>query len=69
MMRAFWRDGVPWSFAVMCLGSLLGATIGVAAVNSLIDVDFQWCREVNAADVLFERVPVRRWPSWATFRS
>lgn len=36
-------------------GSLLERSIGLAAINSLLDVDLSLCREVNAAEVLSEQ--------------
>ena len=30
-------------------------SIGLAAINSLLDVDLSLCREVNAAEVLLEQ--------------
>jgi uncharacterized protein (DUF4213/DUF364 family) len=36
-------------------GSLLERSIGMAAINSLLDVDLSLCREVNASEVLLER--------------
>lgn len=35
--------------------SLLEATLGVAAINSLIDVDVERCQEINAGELLLER--------------
>jgi uncharacterized protein (DUF4213/DUF364 family) len=35
--------------------SLLERSIGLAAINSLLDVDLSLCREVNASEVLSER--------------
>jgi uncharacterized protein len=35
--------------------NLLEAAIGVAAINSLIEIDAEACREVNAADLILER--------------
>ncbi|MDI7249100.1 MAG: DUF364 domain-containing protein [Bacillota bacterium] len=36
-------------------GSLLGRSVALAALNSLLEVDLARCREVNAADLLVER--------------
>jgi uncharacterized protein (DUF4213/DUF364 family) len=36
-------------------GSLLEATIGMATINSLIDIDEESCVELNAADLLVEK--------------
>ncbi|MGB9791354.1 MAG: Rossmann-like domain-containing protein [Thermacetogeniaceae bacterium] len=35
--------------------SLLEATLGVAAINSLIDVDMERCQEINAGELLLEK--------------
>ncbi len=41
-------------------GSLLERSIGLAAINSLLDIDLSLCREVNAAEVLLEEGRDRR---------
>ncbi|MBW1971275.1 MAG: DUF364 domain-containing protein [Deltaproteobacteria bacterium] len=35
--------------------SLLDSSIGLATINSLLDVDEKWITEINAADILFEK--------------
>lgn len=34
--------------------SLLEASVGMAAINSVLEVDLDSCREINAADILFK---------------
>ena len=48
-------------------GSLLERSIGLAAINSLLDVDLSLCREVNAAEVLCEQGKGRRVVLWVIF--
>jgi hypothetical protein len=46
---------------------LLEAAIGMATINSLLDVDETACRELNAAELLLAKGGGKGWRWWATF--
>ncbi len=41
--------------AYVLSGSLLERSVGLAAINSLMEVDLNCCRQVNASEVLFQK--------------
>lgn len=54
-------EKTPRELALMCHSeSILEAAIGMAAINSLIDVDLRACVELNAAEVILKKGEGRR---------
>lgn len=57
----FLLDKTPKDLAQMVSSdSLLEAAIGMATINSLLEVDFASCTEINAAEVILEKGEGRR---------
>jgi uncharacterized protein len=46
---------IPELAALVQSDSLLEASVGMATVNALLEVDMSLCREINAADIIAER--------------
>jgi uncharacterized protein (DUF4213/DUF364 family) len=52
----FLLEKTPWQLASMAQSDrILEAAIGMATINSLLEVDLQSCTELNAADLILEK--------------
>lgn len=61
------EKSIPELLQMLYFESIFEAAIGMATINSLLDIDIENCLELNAAELLAEKGSGKKWLFWGIF--